>query len=98
MDKYIIINRTALEKMKKELNKGSAHHDGIYISDYQHGQIDLIDVIISSQSTPLIPEIEKAFDVGSLKTEQCFNIYNGFVSGIVYKDKENYILNLKLDI
>lgn len=96
MNNYVIIDadklKLRIEELEKEikfLTAKDAYGDIGKLSAYKQ---------ILSQSTPLIPEIEKAFDVGSLKTEQCFNIYNGFVSGIVYKDKENYISNLKLDI
>jgi len=41
------------------------------------------------QSTPLIPEIEKAFDVGSERGEFGYGNAN---------DKHDYISNLKLDI
>ncbi len=43
---------------------------------------------ILSQSTPLIPEIEKAFDAGKLNNQFPFSCLN----------KEEYISNLKLDI
>lgn len=100
-DEYIIINKSVLEKRIERLEKQKDE----YIfnpnrTDDQYRYNSIIKVLreVISQSTPLIPEIEKAFDVGSLKTEQCFNIYNGFVSGTIYKDKETYISNLKLDI
>lgn len=85
-NEYIIVNKTALLKMRKGLDKDGAHSDGIYISDYQRGQIDLIDAIISSQSTPLLPEIDKAYWAGMQ---------------FVGEDKGSpteYISNLKLDV
>jgi len=98
-EEYIIINKTSIQKIREELNKGSAHWDGIYISDYQQGQIDLIDEIILSQSTPLIPEIEKAFGAG-------FNRGCAFIEADESSEEispkilkqEDYISNLKFDI
>jgi hypothetical protein len=52
------------------------------------GQINLIDNMIS-QSTPLIPEIENAFDNG-VRTGG-LNVQPDFIKNI-------YISNLKLDI
>lgn len=76
-NEYVIVNKTALLKMREEL---------IHVSDYQRGQMDLIDAIVSSQSTPLIPEIDKAYWAGMQ---------------FVGEDKGSpteYISNLKLDI
>ena len=95
MNEYIIVNKTALLKMREELEKGSAHWDGIYVSDYEKGQIDLIDDIISSQSTPLIPEIEKAWEDGRGGTKVVGN--PPFVeTRYVNKTSQDYISNLKL--
>ena len=88
-NEYIIVNKTKFLKIREELEKGSPHWNGIYISDYQMGQIDLIDKIITSQSTPLIPEIEKSIDYGIRKS---------FSSKKHSEVKQNYISNLKLDI
>lgn len=108
-EEYIIVNKTALEKMREELNKGSAHWDGIYLSDYQHGQIDLIDVIIMSKSTPLIPEIEKAMNAArEIQDDSAHDTFTAEdISGCAevctygwrYKTtNKNYISNLKIDI
>lgn len=94
-NEYIIVNKTALLKMRKELKKEYANWDGrIYNSDYQKGQVDLIDAIISFQSTPLIPEIEKAFDASKITTGM--NQRNQFA--YKYKNSKDYVTNLKLDI
>ena len=89
-DEYIIVNKTALLKMRKELKKEYANWDGkIYGSDYQKGQVDLIDAIISIQSTPLIPEIENAIQFGALMDKKM---------SYINKQVKDYITNLKLDI
>lgn len=98
-NEYIIVNKTALLKMRKELKKEYANWDGkIYGSDYQRGQVDLIDAIISFQSTSLIPEIEKAFDAGKEGWyQEKQHSHGSYVSK--FKGKiEHYISNLKLDV
>lgn len=81
-EEYIIINKTATQKRIEELEK--------QFKTPHIGNINRVEELkqILSQSTPLIPEIEKAFDLGLAfngeKTEtETFN---------------DYISNLKLDI
>lgn len=81
-DEYIIINKTALLKRIEELEKTSAWETENY------GELKTLKQIIS-QSTPLIPEIEKAFNEGSERDEYGYDNAN---------DKNLYISNLKLDI
>ena len=88
MGEYIIINKTAIQKRIEELKATDTAS-----WEYQLGQINTLNEVLS-QSTPLIPEIEKAFDEGvKLKWE-----------GILIKkseleqQKQDYISNLKLDI
>lgn len=85
-NEYVIVNKTALLKMREEL---------IHVSDYQRGQMDLIDAIVSSQSTPLLPEIEKAFDAGSKSGSQN---WDSWTAPNIELDKQHYVSNLKLDI
>jgi hypothetical protein len=90
-NEYVIINKTEWLKVMETNQKPAAHYDGIYVSEAQNARADLIEDILS-KSTPLIPEIEKAFDAGGVF---CFNVnidkkYDG--------DKQDYITNLKLDI
>ena len=59
------------------------------------GKIESLQDFLS-QSTPLIPEIEKAFDAGSDYGEDCANSSMGV--GEDYPNKQNYISNLKLDL
>lgn len=74
-DKYIIVNKTAiLKRIEESANKLSPTH--ILLKE------------ILSQSTPLIPEIEKAFDEG-------FDYREGHHKSL---SKQDYISNLKLDI
>jgi len=91
-NEYIIVNKTAIQKRIEELEKERLlelkddFYDILYL-----GKINSLKQILS-QSTPLIPEIEKAFDAGGVF---CFNVnienkYDG--------DKNEYISNLKLDI
>ena len=73
---YIIINKDTLEKRIKEIEE----YEGPAFSE------ELKQIL--SQSTPLIPEIEKAFDGGSRNNQFPFSCLN----------KQDYISNLKLDI
>lgn len=57
-DEYIIISKTKLLERIEELKKPIVYYDGIYVSDSQNAQIELIEELLS-QSTPLIPEIKK---------------------------------------
>jgi hypothetical protein len=88
---YIIINKTAIQKRIEELEKAQKENlltEAIWAFAKQ----ELKQIL--SQSTPLIPEIEKAFYAG-FKTKQ---------QGILIKrteyaqQKQDYISNLKLDI
>jgi hypothetical protein len=77
---YVIIDKTLLEKRIKELEKEKKIMWWI--------ERDTI-IEILYQSTPLIPEIEKAFNAGSERGEHGYGNAN---------NKQNYISNLKLDI
>lgn len=79
---YVIIDKTAIQKRIEELkpkNIIQAHENSILKQ-------------ILSQSTPLIPEIEKIYDIGysSFHTERSYEECK--------EDYYNYISNLKLDI
>ena len=73
-NKYIIINKTAIleriEELEKELqnleNLERQYRDKSWDEQYAilPEQIDLLKAILS-QSTPLLPEIEKVYDKGS---------------------------------
>lgn len=89
-DEYIIINKTALLKRIEELEAlwdvhSTNPNKTMLCIEYQE-KIDLLKEILS-QSTPLIPEIENAFDKG-------YRIAKG---GFQYiPSKRDYISNLKL--
>ena len=79
-DEYIIINKTAIQKRMEELENTDD-----YFSQGSFGEHKFLKQILS-QSTPLIPEIEKAFGLGAA------NNANG------QPLLSDYISNLKLDI
>lgn len=83
--KYVIIDAEAIQKRIEELQKyvGSRRP-----SADEYAKMHIYREILS-QSTPLIPEIEKAFDAGSERDEYGYGNAN---------DKQDYISNLKLDI
>ena len=83
-NEYIIINKTAIQQRIEELHKLCV--EGEYpLSAFN---VDLEHLL--SQSTPLIPEIEKAFDSSWFKAHG--------VMANKEKEKQEYIANLKLDI
>ena len=84
MNEYIIINKTAIQKRIEELRQVCNKELG-YASDKIYFELDNF----LSQSTPLIPEIEKAFNAG-------FNFERGWKGE--YPNRKDYISNLKLDI
>lgn len=83
MDEYVIINKTTLEKRIEELEKTGLVRE-------HHAERYIVYKEILSQSTPLIPEIEKAW-----KASLDFNKVAGLDNGV---NKKDYISNLKLDI
>lgn len=85
---YVIINKTAIQKRIDELeNKSKELYYREGIDEYDFAKEELENVL--SQSTPLIPGIEKAFDAGVDWQEG---------GTILYPDRHGYISNLKLDI
>lgn len=108
-DEYIIINKTAIQKRIEELEKDSIHsewehniktHNGH--SPQQRERKNIVDLELNilteilSESTPLIPEIEKAFEAGNNYGYDSGNMDEGY--SLNFKDKKDYISNLKLDI
>ena len=99
-DEYIIVNKTAIQKRIEELEK-----EYILLSNKSDRSLSNIEeereivgeqralAKILSQSTPLTPEIEKAFDKGGNVSEKSYFNSKGYK--IV---KQDYISNLKLDI
>lgn len=87
-NEYIIINKTNLRLKLDNLKKPIAHYNEVYVSDYQNSQIELIEELLS-QSTPLIPEISKAYDAGKLDKELSLSFDN---------PKGRYLNSLKLKI
>ena len=93
-NEYIIVNKTAIQKRIEELEKERLLElkDDFYDTFYQ-GKIAALKQILS-QSTPLIPVIEQAFDEGFNSEEE---VYKGNPTGKII-GKQDYISNLKLDI
>lgn len=106
-NEYIIINKSVLEKRIKELEEEE-------ISEFSPGRRLWVDSAIKnlkevlSQSTPLIPEIEKAFDEGQNRMQHeiieklglRYQIEQVSQSTILNMEvhSEDYSSNLKLDI
>lgn len=88
MSKYMIVNAETIQKRIEKLEKMSKrfyYREGI--DEYDFAKEELEDVL--SQSTPLIPEIEKAYEAGKLDKE---------LSLLFDNPKGRFIANLKLDV
>ena len=88
-EEYIIISKTATQKRIEELEQDLSSEkdcgDPIdYLLGEYKGNINALKQILS-QSTPLIPEIEKAFNKGILYSDSNWKA-------------EDYISTLKLEI
>lgn len=81
---YIIISKTAIQQRIDDLKATDTAS-----WEYQLGQINTLNEVLS-QSTPLIPEIEKAFEAGIDAKLLSVAKINCTV--------QDYIANLKLDI
>lgn len=103
---YIIINKTTIQKRIDELEtkRNSEHKKGRDKSALRYENTILELKQILSQSTPLIPDIEKAYDAGYLEG---YNLGQNdaekhplalSIANHIHKDKKDYISNLKLDI
>ncbi len=98
-NEYIIINRTTLQKRIEELERQrdeAALAENEYVVGNFTGQIYALYELISSssQSTPLIPEIEKAFDAGNKRGWSGYPNTDNWTQPM----KQDYISNLKLEI
>lgn len=94
--KYIIIDAEAIQKRIEELEKQAVSFIPAHEATICYKKLDELKQILS-QSTPLIPEIEKAWEDGRNGTALVGNF--PFVeTKYVNKTSEDYILNLKLDI
>jgi hypothetical protein len=83
--KYIIINAEAIQKRIEELENYTYATQNIYLEGKNEGELSCL-LNLLSQSTPLIPEIDRAYWAGMQ---------------FVGEDKgspNEYISNLKLDI
>ncbi len=93
---YVIIDKSLLEKRIEELEntEDADRKDGIEI----YKEMYVLKQILS-QSTPLIPEIEKAFDEGKGVGIISYQPQWHTLDKKLYNDrKHDYISNLKLDI
>lgn len=96
-DEYIIINKTALQKRIEELESKIVPNPNFDSQIDSHNllfiakQNELNNIL--SQSTPLIPEIEKAFDAGSR-----YGVAFCKENETPDMELETYISNLKFDI
>ena len=91
MDKYTIINESKFLKRIEDLKNAISKcilPEQQHLKDLFEQELEIKTQILS-QSTPLIPEIEKAW-------ETCSKLRSGQNVGV--RNKTEYISNLKLDI
>ena len=88
-DEYVIINKKAIQKRIEEIEELLKKQQVDF--SYQV-ELDVLKEILS-QSTPLFPEIEKAFDAGNA---YCVGSHQIFEQ--THSNKENYISNLKIEL
>lgn len=95
-DEYVILNKTNLEKVYKSLKQQREVEPDNYTQSYLNGKIKQLNEVLS-QSTPLIPEIEKAWEHGYTRGYNlaCCESVN---SDCLTPNKQDYISNLKLNI
>lgn len=95
MSEYVIINKTEIleriEELEKERKKSNRFIDITRYTTLDNLIKQLQNIL--SQSTPLIPEIEKAFDAGSA---YAIGTHKDFKQ--THPDRKDYPSNLKLDI
>lgn len=92
-EEYIIINKTAIQKRIEELKiveKNESMNGSLLVRE----EIETLERIIS-QSTPLIPEIEKAIEYGMLEGS---GAELSEITDEVTEHQQDYISNLKLNI
>lgn len=97
-DEYVIINRTAIQKRIKQLKQLREIEPDNYEQSYLNGKIKVAEELLS-QSTPLIPIVEKAyneaFDNGITTS---FSDEYATMKQILKDDREDYIKQLTLKI
>ena len=99
-DEYIIISKKAVQKELSRLKQQRNVEPDNYTQSYINGKIKQLEWVLS-QSTPLIPEIEKAFTKGERygwDSQKSIGNIDEMKEKIKLQSLDNYISNLKLDI
>ena len=99
-EEYIVISKTAIQKRIEELENYTYATQNIYLEGRNEGELSCL-LNLLSQSTPLIPEIEKAFDAGRTVKNykgEWKEAYHDDMTSAKYEESKDYITNLKLDI
>ena len=87
MEEYIIISRTAIEKRIEKLEMWSNYNEKFGEDDFEGAVASELKSVIS-HSTPLLPELDKAYEAGKLDKE---------LSQFVDYPKGRYLSNLKIE-
>lgn len=98
---YIIVNKNTILTKIATLQTSK---DNLQVDDFDgfnviSAQLAILKSLLSN-SIPLIPEIEKAFDAGQYEEYKTISYDGGenYESILIKKEKQEYISNLKLDI
>lgn len=88
-NEYIIVNKSAIQKIDELVKEANAGKTISSINSQMAESLIRFKEQLLSQSTPLIPEISKAYDAG-IKDKELSQIFDN--------PKGRYVYNLKLDI
>lgn len=88
-NEYIIVNKSAIQKIDELVKEANAGKTISSINSQMAESLIRFKEQLLSQSTPLIPEISKAYDAG-IKDKELSQMFDN--------PKGRYVYNLKLDI
>ena len=91
-NEYIIVNKSAIQKIDELVKEANAGKTISSINSQMAESLIRFKEQLLSQSTPLIPEIEKAFKAAKI----LYKVNDYGIFG--YENAEHYIEELKLDI
>lgn len=95
-EEYVIISKTAIQKRIEELRILSNQPEtSVYYVDVESFILEELEEILS-QSAPLVPEIEKAFNEGAKRYCDSPEGIGTFIS--LGKQKKDYISNLTINL
>lgn len=92
-NEYVIINKTAIQQIDELIKEANMGKTITSVNSQMAESLIRFKEQILSKSTPLIPDIEKAFNAGGAYT---LGSHTEFTQ--THPNKQDYISNLKLDV